>query len=184
MLPITTISGGAMIKKHVVRLTLKEREYLLGIVKKGKASAKKIMHAKVLLEADVSEGNTKTDEEIAEMHYIDIATVRRIRTRLVEEGLEAALNRKKHSRGKPLTFDGEKEAHLIALCCSKPPEGKQRWTMRLLSDKVIELKIVDNATPATVWRTLKKTKLNLGKKKNGAYHRRQTPNLSAKWKTS
>jgi transposase len=139
----------------------------LSIVKKGKTAAKKIMHAKVLLEADVSEGNTKTDEEIGEMLYVDIATVRRIRTRLVEEGLEAALNRKVHSRGKPLKFDGEKEARLIALCCSQAQEGRQRWTMQLLADKVVQLNIVDKVATATVWKTLKKTKLNLGKKKSG-----------------
>jgi len=173
-----------MAKKHIIRLTLEERESLLSIVKKGKAAAKKIMHARVLLEADVSEGNAKTDEEIGEMLYIDIATVRRIRTRLVEEGLEAALNRKEHSRGKPLKFDGEKEARLVALCCSEAPEGRRCWTMQLLADKVVELNIVDKVAASTVWETLKKTKLNLGKKKSGASRQKRMPNLSAKWKTS
>jgi hypothetical protein len=81
-------------------------------------------------------------------------------------------------------FDGEKEACLVALCCSQAPEGRQRWTMQLLADKVVQLNIVDKVAPATVWNTLKKTKLNLGKKMSGVSRQKRTPNLSAKWKTS
>jgi len=155
-------------KKYIVRLTAEEKESLLGIVKKGKASAKKIMHAKVLLDADISEGEAKIDEKIAEALYIDMATVKRIRKRFVEEGIESALNRKEHSNIRPPKFDGEKEAHLIALCCSQAPEGRNGWTVRLLADKAVQLNIIDEVSPTTVWRTLKKTKLNLGKKRSGA----------------
>lgn len=169
--------------KHIIRLTAKERKYLLDIVKNGKAGAKKIMHARVLLETDISEGKEKPDTAVADLLCLDIATIRRIRKRCVEEGIEAALSRKPHSSTRPLKFDGEKEAHLIALCCSNAPEGRQHWTMKLLADKVVQLNIVDEVAPATVWRALKKTNLNLGKKKSGA-SRKQAQNLSAKWKTS
>ena len=173
-----------MEKKDIVRLTQEERKNLLTLINKGKASAKKLVHARILLEADVSQvEQPKTDKEIATMLHVDSKSVKKVRQRLVEEGIEAALSRKKHVRAKPSKFDGESEAHLVALCCSKAPEGRQRWTVRLLADKLVELNIVDEVSPATVCRTLKKTKLNLGKRKNGVFHRKQTQSSSAKWKT-
>jgi transposase len=182
MHPLTTL-GGIMEKKYIVRLTQEERRNLLTLISKGKASARKLVHARVLLEADVSETeHPKTDKEIAEILHIDDKSVKRVRKRLVEEGLEAALNRKEHKNRKARRFDGNSEAHLVALCCSKAPEGRQRWTIRLLADKLVELNIVDEVSPATVYRTLKKTKLNLGKKRNGVFHRRRMQNSSAKWK--
>lgn len=173
-----------MKKKYIVRLTQEERKNLLALMSKGKTSARKLAHARILLEADVSQGGRpKTDKEIAAMFHVDSKSVKKIRQRLVEEGLEEALTRKKHARTRPPKLDGESEAHLVALCCSEAPKGRQRWTMQLLADKLVELNIVDTVSPATICRTLKKTRLNLGKRKNGVYPRTQTQNLSAKWKT-
>jgi transposase len=173
-----------MEKKYIVRLTQDERKSLLALISKGKASAQRLVHARILLEADVSQvEKPKTDKEIAEILHVTSKSVKRIRQRLVEEGTEAALSRKKHVRARPSKFDGESEARLVALCCSEAPKGRQRWTMQLLADKLIELNIIDEVSPATVCRTLKKTKLNLGKKENGVYHRKQMQNSSAKWKT-
>jgi len=172
-----------MEKKYIVRLSSEERESLLTLINKGKASAKKLTHARILLEADVgTAAKSKTDKEIVAMLHVCLKSVQRVRQRLVEEGLESALNRKEHSRTRTPRFDGESEAHLIALCCSEAPEGRQCWTMKLLAKKIVELNIVDKVSPTTVCRTLKKIKLSLGKKENGAYRPKETPNLSAKWK--
>lgn len=152
-----------MQKIYKVVLTKEEKVLLKAIVHKGKASAKKIMHAQILLKADESEGKYLTDEEIATALGIGRATVERIRKACVEDGLDVAINRKKREVGPiPQKFDGEKEAHLVAIACSKPPKGRANWTMQLLADKLVELKIVDSVSGETVRKTLKKTKLNLG----------------------
>lgn len=134
-----------------------ERELLEGLISKGKESARKIKHANVLLKVD-ADGENWTDEKIADAFSIHVNTVQRIRQRFVEEGIEVALNHKKQlmpSR-KPI-LDGEKEARLIALSCSKPPEGYGSWTLRLLSDKMVEMKIVNSISYETVRKALKKT---------------------------
>jgi transposase len=152
-----------MREKYKVILTKEERDILKYIVHKGKAAARKIMHARVLLKADESGGNNFTDKEIVEALDVGRATVERIRTAFVENGLEVALDRKERVVGPtPRKFDGEKEAHLVALACSKPPEGRAQWTMQLLADRLVELKIFDSVSDETVRKTLKKTKLNLG----------------------
>lgn len=146
-----------MNKKYIVRLTDEEREQLTALLSKGKAAARKLTRARVLLKAD-ADGPGWPDEKIAEALDVGRRTVENIRKRLVEEGLEAALNRKKRCRPpREKILDGEKEAKLIAVACGRPPEGRKRWTLRLLSDRLVELDIVEAVSYETVRRTLKKT---------------------------
>lgn len=146
-----------MNKKFIVRLTDVEREQLQQLVSKGKAAAYKIKHANILLTVD-AEGPDWSDAKTAEALGCHSNTVRNVRQRFVEQGLDAALERKKQewpSRAK--TLDGKKEARLIAIACSEPPEGRARWTMQLLADELVALEIVDSISASTVCRTLKKT---------------------------
>ena len=147
-----------MNKKYIVRLTEQEREQLEAVIRKGTSAAYTITHAHILLKAD-ADGAAWSDEAIAGAFSVHTRTVAGIRERFVEQGLEAALTRKKQERPshQPL-FDGEAEAHLIALRCAAPPAGHARWTVRLLADKVVELDIVASASHETVRRTLKKTR--------------------------
>lgn len=146
-----------MKKRFVVRLTDEERRELEELVTKGKAAAAKIKHANILLKVD-ADGPAWTDEATAEAFACTATTVHNVRKRFVEQGLERALMRKKQSRlSRQRTFDGEKEARLIALACSQPPVGRARWTLELLADKVVELKIVETVSDETVRQTLKKT---------------------------
>ena len=120
-------------------------------------------HARILLLADSNrlEGGWK-DEAISQALNISVATIERVRQRLVEEGLESALSRKSQENRKPRRLDGEQEAHLIALTCSEPPMGQGRWTMRMLAERMVELGYVEAVSDETVRQTLKKTNLNLG----------------------
>jgi hypothetical protein len=128
-----------MHKKYIVRLTEQEREQLDALIRKGKSAAYKIRHAHMLLKAD-ADGAAWRDAEIAAACSAHSRTVVGIRERFVEQGLEAALNRKKQERpSQQPIFDGEAAAHLIALSCAEPPPGHARWTLRLLADKVVEL---------------------------------------------
>ena len=145
-------------KKYVVELGAGERKQLGEVISKGKSSAKAILKARILLKADQgSDGEGWTDERICEALETNITMVARTRAKLVNEGLDAVLARKKRARPpiEPI-FDGEAQAHLIALACSKPPPGYARWTIRLLADKVVEMDIVDHAHFNTVGRALKK----------------------------
>jgi transposase len=145
------------VKKYIVRLTEEERKGLRAAVSKGQASARKIGHARVLLKVD-ADGPNWTDEQAAEAFGIRANTVRDMRQRFVEEGLEAALERKRRTEPPtPRKLDGAGEARLIALACGEPPEGRARWTLRLLAGKMVELAIVDGISHETVRRTLKKT---------------------------
>jgi len=146
-----------MNKRYVVRLTDEERRELVQLVSRGKAAAQKIRHANILLKAD-ADAEAWTDEEIAGAFSVHSNTVRGIRQRFVEEGLESALNRKRRALpSRERILDGEKEARLIALSCSAPPEGRARWTLRLLAQKMVELEIVDRISHETVRQGLKKT---------------------------
>lgn len=149
--------------KYKVKLSQEELLYLKGITLKGKSSAKKIIHAQILLKSDESAGyKNHSDPEIAKMLGVTERHVIQIRKRFVEEGLDSALNRKPLSKTKPKRFGGEEEAHLIALACSQAPEGRSRWTLKLLADRIVELEIMDKVSAATVGRTLKKTNLSRG----------------------
>jgi len=165
-----------VVKKYVVRLSAEEREQLNTMIRKGKSSAQRLMKARILLKADVSEGGEGwSDSQIVEALETSATTVYRTRQQLVEEGFESVLSRKKPSRPSVLPiFDGEKEAKLIALACSEPPEGRARWTLRLLEDKVVELGIVERASDSTIGRTLKKTNSSRTSKHNGSFRPKQT----------
>jgi transposase len=151
-----------IVKKYVVRLSDDEREQLATLIRKGNSPAQRLMKARILLKADVSEaGEGWSDNEIIEALETSASMVYRVRKQLVEEGLEAVLSRKPRATPSvPRIFDGEKEAKLIALACSEPPKGRARWTLRLLENKVVELNIVDRASDSTIGRTLKKTFLS------------------------
>ncbi len=146
-------------KRYVVQLELEERARLERMVSVGKRAAAKLTHARVLLQADQSAaGPTWTDARIAEGLGVTTRTVENIRRRFVEQGLQAALERKKQCRpSRERLLDGAKEAKLVAICCSKAPNGRRRWTLRLLADRLVELNIVDSISYETVRRTLKKT---------------------------
>jgi hypothetical protein len=143
-------------KIYVVTLDAEERSYLQEIVSKGKASAHKRLHAQILLKADAGpHGPRWKDEQVAEAFDVRRRTVERVRQRFVEEGLEAALNRKKREVKKLPKIDGEVEAHLVAAACGEPPEGRSRWTLRLLADHLVELELVDSVSHETVRQTVK-----------------------------
>jgi transposase len=163
------------VKKYVVRLSAEEREQLGALIRKGKSSAQRLMKARILLKADVSEdGEGWSDSQIVEALETSATTVYRTRQQLVEEGLEAVLGRKKPSRPSVLPiFDGEKEAKLIALACSAPPQGRSRWTLRLLENKVVELDIVERASDSTIGRVLKKLNSSRTSKRNGSSRPKQ-----------
>jgi transposase len=145
-----------MKKVYVVDLTPEERKELLGLLKGGQARVRKTNRARILLLAD--EGRTdegRTDEEVAEALLTSVSTVERVRKRFVEGGLERALNESPRPGGKR-KLRGKQEAYLVALACSDPPEGKKRWSMQLLADRLVELEIVEEISDETVRRTLKK----------------------------
>src|SRR5262245_5783609 len=151
-------------KRYLVTLTAEERESLHELTAAGKASARKLAHARILLQADQAEGGPAwPDERIAEALDVGLSTIARVRRRFVEQGLEAALGRKPQDRpSRPRVLDGRAEARLIALACSKPPQGRDCWTMRLLADRLVELEVVDSVSDETVRRTLQKTSSSRG----------------------
>src|SRR4030088_2315729 len=146
------------VQKYVVRLSGEERERLEALLRKGKSPAQRLLKARILLKADVADGGEGwSDSRIIKALETSASMVYRVRKQLAEEGFEAVLSRKQ--RATPAVariFDGEKEAKLIALACSKPPKGRARWTLRLLENKVVELNIVDRASDSTIGRALKK----------------------------
>ena len=146
-------------KRYVVELSGEERARLSDLISKGKSPARTILRARILLKADQGEaGEGWTDGRICEALDTNVAMVARVRAKLVTEGLDAVLARKARLRPpiEPI-FDGERQAQLIALACSAPPEGHARWTIRLLAEKVVEREIVPSAHFNTVGRALKKT---------------------------
>lgn len=144
-------------KKYVVALTEDERAGLRVLISAGKAAARKLVHARILLKADASpEGSGWDDVSISEALEVGTATIERVRKRFVEEGLEAALERSRPRRQYERRLDGVTEAHLIAVTCSEAPEGRERWTMQLLADKMVALGHVESLSRETVRRTLKK----------------------------
>ena len=146
-------------KKYLVTLTDEERHSLRKLVRSGNADAQKITRARILLKADQNtDGPAWTDPQIGHALDVGVATVERLRKRFVEEGLDAALNRRKNQNPRiRRKLDGHQEAQLITLACSHPPEGRDRWSLRLLADTLVELEIVDSISYQTVRRVLKKT---------------------------
>ena len=142
--------------KNQVKLKPKERKELKQLISKGTEKARKITRCRILLMAN--EG--KTDTHIIETLQVARNTVRTVRSRYVKEGLEAAINEQSRS-GAPKKFTGRQRAKITAIACSKPPEGRNRWTLRLIADKAVELKMTDEISHQTVKRILKKTNLSL-----------------------
>ncbi len=150
-------------KRYRVKLSEEEQQELKGLVSRGRAAAYKQTHARILLLSDESqEGGAMKDEKIAQVLKVGHATVERVRRRCVEEGLERALGRKEQVNRRPRKLDGEGEAHLIALACSPPPEGRSGWTLQLLADRLVEREILESISVETVRQTLKKTNSSPG----------------------
>jgi len=154
-----------MNKKYIVTLTGEERNNLESIIKKGKTQAYRIKHANILLASDAN-GQNWDDKRIAKAFRCHMNTVQNVRQRFVEQGFDAALNRKKQKEPprKPI-LDGEKEAKLIQIACSEPPEGRAKWTLQMLADKLVELEIAESVSDKTVGRVLKKNELRLHMRK-------------------
>jgi len=150
-----------MNKKYIVRLTAEEQKELENLVKKGKTQAYRIKHANILLAID-ADGPNWPDHQTSKAYKCHENTVRNVRRRFVEQGLEAALERKEQQvLSRKRIIDGENEARLISIACSSPPKGCAKWTMQMLADELVVLKVVDSISGQTVWRALKKTNLSL-----------------------
>jgi transposase len=150
-----------MPKKYRVKLSKVQRERLQELTNSGTIKVRKYKRARVLLLAnEAHKEGCKTDEEIAKRVGISIPTIQRIRQRFVEEGLEAAINEKPRP-GKPKTFNGQQRAEITALACSDPPVGYERWSLRLLARKLVELEMVESISHVTVREVLKKTNSSL-----------------------
>jgi len=147
-------------KKYRVTLTEEERRNLEQVISRGQGAARKLLHARILLKADETVG--WSDERISEALEVSLSTIGRVRERFVEEGVEAALERKAPNRVYQRRLDGVQEAHLVALVCSPPPEDRGRWTLKLLADKLVELEYVEYVSKETVRQTLKKMNLSPG----------------------
>lgn len=169
-----------MAVRYVVTLTEPERNELQELISKNKANRNTILNAFILLQADKSCGWSNKD--IAQAYHVSTKKVEQVKKRFVEEGYEAVWSRKPVTNMHRRKITGDEEAYLIALCCSAPPDGRATWTLRLLAEKMVAGDIVDSLSHETVRQTLKKTKLNLGKSKNGVSHHNKTPPLSATWK--
>jgi transposase len=162
-----------MAKKYLVTLTADERERLTGLVSAGKRSALTLTRARILLKADQADGGPAWDDaRIAEALDCGLRTVERVRRRLVERGLEPALGRKPQDRpSRERKFDGAAEARLIALACSAPPDGRARWTLKLLADKLVELEVFEAVSDEAVRRVLKKTSCSRTARSSGSSRR-------------
>lgn len=148
-----------MRKSYIVALSPEERDRLEKLISTGRTSSKRQIQARILLKADTSAaGPGWSDEQISEALEISISTVARVRKRSVEQGLAALLDRAVARRPCRRRLDGEQEARLLAVACSPPPEGRARWTLRLLADKMVELEVLESISYETVRRALKKTR--------------------------
>lgn len=150
-------------KKYIVSLTAEERETLEQLTTTGNVAAYKMNHARILLKADTNqEEGGWTDEAISQALDISVATIERVRQRFVETSLDSALSRQVQQQRKPRRLDGEQEAHLVAITCSEAPEGRARWSLRLLAERMVDLKIVESISHETIRQTLKKTTSSRG----------------------
>jgi transposase len=152
-----------MPKRYAVRLTAAERSVLADLIAAGAAPARTQAHARILLKADQGAGGPAwTDARIAEALEVSVATAERVRRRWADGGLADALHRRPPRREYRRKLDGAQEAHLVALACSAPPPGRERWTLRLLAHRLVELEVVDGIAPETVRQALKKTSSSRG----------------------
>jgi hypothetical protein len=153
----------ALKDKYVVRLTRAQRRELERMARSGKRSARTLVHARILLKADAADGGPAWDDAAtAEALDCGARTVARVRKKFVAGGLDAALHRKKPTGRQYRKLDGAQEARLVALACSPPPDGRARWTLKLLADRLVELEVVASVSDETVRRTLKKTRSSPG----------------------
>lgn len=150
----------------VVKLTAEDRDYLTQFIRRGKASARSLARARILLMADEGYSN----KEIVEVIKVSRPTVNHIRKRYCQEGLDSAINEKPRS-GAPPKIDGTIEAQVTLLACSKPPEGKSTWTLKLLADKLVELEVIESISTMSVQRILKKARPSLGRRLDGVLAR-------------
>jgi transposase len=160
-LQLTRRSIMALKDKFIVRLTAEQRQELQKLASTGKRSAATLTRARILLKADADDEGW-ADDRIAAALDSSASTVARVRKKFVQQGLQAAIGRRRPTGRQYRKLDGAQEAQLAAVACSLPPEGQARWTMKLLADKLVELEVVEAIDPATVWRTLKKTRSSRG----------------------
>jgi transposase len=149
-----------MNQKYVVELSQEQRQHLEKITSSGTYPSRQIKHAQILLKSDQKEGWNY--EQISKGFDVTVVTIAKVRKTFVEQGLEAALRRKKPDREYEHALDGETEAHLIALACSEPPEGREHWSLRLLQNRFVKLGHIDSISHETIRRALKKTRSSLG----------------------
>jgi hypothetical protein len=162
-IPVLDAKEGVMEKRYRITLTEQERQDLQRLVSTGKGAAKKLVRARIVLLADQSPGGpAKSDPEVCDALGCGRATVERVRKQFVEEGLDVALQPPRSARVYQRRLDGKAEAHLVALACGAPPEGRARWTLRLLADRMVALEYVESVAHETVRQTLKKTNSSRG----------------------
>lgn len=171
-------------EKYRVALTEEERTGLEQLVSGGKAAARKLTHARILLLADEWQGQAYTDTEILSVLGVSSRTIERVRTRLVTEGFEAALDhRPQPPRPDKIKIKGDVEQKLLELACSEPPCGRCHWTLQLLVDELVVLGLVDTLSTVTVWQALKKMISNPGSSRRGASRPQQMRSTSGTWRT-
>ena len=169
--------------KYRVALTMKERLELEQLVSVGKAAARKLTHARILLLADERLGEAYAEAEIVSALGTSLRTIERLRKRCVTEGLEAALDhRPQPPRPDKVTIKGNTEPQLLELACSDPPGGRCHWTLQLLADALVVLGLVETLSPVTVWQALKKMTSSRGSSRRGVSHPRRTPSASGAWR--
>lgn len=150
--------------RYTIKLTKEEVEELRGIINKGSHTSQKFRTAYILLNCDEGEYSDKvTNEQISKVLKVGMRTIDRVKRKFIEEGFEQVLERRPTSRKYEIKIDGEVEAKLVALCCSEPPKGFAKWSLRLLADKMVELNYVDSISHVSVGNVLKKMNLSLGK---------------------
>jgi transposase len=164
----------AISEKMPVQLNEEQRRTLHRITKTGTHPSAMLRRAQILLKSDANGPDGWSDKRIGETLGCSFMTVRRVRQQFALEGLDATLHRKRPTGRQYRKLDGRQEAQLIAVACSPAPAGRSRWTMTLLSERLIEMKVVDSIDPATVWRTLKKTRSNRGSSSSGSFRPRPT----------
>ncbi len=157
-------------RKYIVNLTEEERGQLHKLVTSGRSAARTLTRARILLKTDGGDD----DQTIARALDVGVATIERVRQRCVEEGVEAAITSRRPKRDYQRKLDGSQEAHLIALACTEPPEGRARWSLRLLADRMVQLEYVDSVSHETVRGTLEKTNSNRGGARSGSSRRKPT----------
>ena len=159
--------------KYIVTLTEEERQALRTLVAKGQTQGYRIKHAQILLKLDeVPENQEWTYEKIKEAYHATPHTICQIAKRFVMGGMESALGRKEQAN-RHKKVDGRGEAHIVAIACSEAPAGRERWTLQLIADELVRLGVVESISSTAVMETLKKTSLNLGKRKNGVFRKRE-----------